>query len=114
MRSAVVAMLLALAAPAAAQDDAAKIEKGKQVYTAQKCSICHSIAGKGNKQHPLDSVGAKLSADDIRKWIVSPKDMEAKLATKPKVSMKAYPSLPAEELDALVVYLRSLKATPAP
>lgn len=28
--------------------DAAKVEKGKTVFTAQKCSLCHSIAGKGN------------------------------------------------------------------
>ncbi len=46
------------------------VEKGKQVYTAQKCSVCHSIAGVGNKKGPLDKVGTKLSADDIRAWIV--------------------------------------------
>ena len=114
MRSAVVLVLLALGAPAAAQDDAAKIEKGKPVYAAQKCGICHSIDGKGNKQHPLDGAGARLSADDIRKWIVSPKEMEAKLPAKPKISMKAYSTLPAEDLDALVSYVRSLKATRTP
>jgi mono/diheme cytochrome c family protein len=89
--------------------DAAAVEKGAKVYAAQKCSLCHAIAGKGNKQHPLDGVGAKLSADDLRKWITSPKEMEAKLATKPKTPMKAYPNLPKEDLDALVAYLLSLK-----
>jgi mono/diheme cytochrome c family protein len=114
MRAAIVLIMVALgSAGVAAQDDAAKIEKGKQVYAAQKCMICHSIAGKGNKQYPLDGVGAKLSADDVRKWIVSPKEMEAKLPTKPKLSMKAY-SLPAEDLDALVAYVRSLKAPATP
>jgi uncharacterized protein (TIGR01732 family) len=31
--------------------------------------VCHSIAGAGNKKGPLDKVGTKLSADDIRAWI---------------------------------------------
>ena len=93
----------------AAQDKAASIERGKAVYTEQKCSLCHAIDGKGNKQNPLDGVGDKLSAADIRKWITSPKEMEAALPAKPKISMKAYASLKPEDLDALVAYLQSLK-----
>ena len=45
---------------------------------AQKCSVCHAVAGKGNKANPLDGVGAKLSAADIRAWIVDPVAMAAK------------------------------------
>ena len=33
--------------------------RGRQVYTAQKCSMCHAIAGKGSKANPLDGVGAQ-------------------------------------------------------
>jgi cytochrome c oxidase subunit 2 len=98
----IVAFAAVLAAPVVAQDDAA-ITKGKSVFAAQKCSMCHAIEGKGNKNMPLDGIGSKLSADDIRKWIVSPKDMKA------DTKMKAYPSLTAEDLDALVTYLSSLK-----
>jgi mono/diheme cytochrome c family protein len=102
--------LVALCAhTAAAQDKAAAIERGKAVYAEQKCSLCHAIEGKGNKQNPLDGVGSKLSAADIRKWITSPKEMEATLPTKPKMSMKAYPNLKPEDLDALVAYVESLK-----
>jgi len=92
-----------VAAPAMAQD----IEKGKAVYDAQKCSLCHSIGGRGNAKGPLDKVGAKLSADDIKKWIVSPKEMKSETNRKP--DMRAYPSLPAADLDALVAYMKSLK-----
>ena len=28
--------------------------------------MCHAVAGKGGKQNPLDGVGKKLSADDIK------------------------------------------------
>ena len=97
-------------APLAAtgQDDAVK--KGEAVYTAQKCSLCHSIAGKGNKQNPLDGVGKKLSADDIRQWITHPTDAaaKAKSAKKPPMPDK-YGKLPAADIDALVAYMQSLK-----
>jgi len=88
--------------PALAQDEAGAA-KGQEVYAAQKCAMCHSIEGKGNKNNPLDGVGSKLSPDQIKKWIVSPKEMKA------DSKMKAYPSLAAGDLDALVAYLSSLK-----
>jgi mono/diheme cytochrome c family protein len=95
-------------AAAAAQDDAL-IKKGEQVYTAQKCSICHAIAGKGNKMNPLDGVGKKLSAEDTRQWITHPDDMTAKTKSTKKPPMpKKYDKLPAADLDALVAYLQSL------
>ncbi|MFN7980122.1 MAG: cytochrome c [Vicinamibacterales bacterium] len=99
----VAAVAALIAAPALAQD----VEKGKAVYEAQKCSLCHSVGGRGNAKGPLDKVGAKLSADDIRKWIVSPKEMKSETGRKPE--MRAYPSLPAADLDALVAYVKSLK-----
>jgi mono/diheme cytochrome c family protein len=101
---AVLAAFIALPALLSAQD----IEKGKAIYTANKCQTCHAIAGKGNKKFPLDGVGGKLSAADISLWITDPKGMEAKLAEKPKIHMKAY-KLADEDLKALVGYMQSLK-----
>jgi mono/diheme cytochrome c family protein len=100
-----------MAAPIAASgQDAAQIKKGEQVYAAQKCSMCHSIAGKGNKQNPLDGVGAKLSADDIKQWITHPTEAAAKAKSTKKPPMPAkYGKLSAEDLDALVAYMASLK-----
>src|SRR5262245_61113348 len=69
--------------PASAQD----AKRGEEVYTAQKCSVCHSIAGKGNKMNPLDGIGAKLSAADIKQWIVNPTDMTAKSKSTKKPPM---------------------------
>ena len=83
-------------------------EAGQKVYAAQKCSICHSIAGTGNKKGPLDGIGAKLSADEIRQWITDAPAMSAKAKATRKPPMKAY-MLPKDELDGLVAYLRSLK-----
>lgn len=95
-------------APTPVPQDAAKIEAGKKVYDTQKCAACHMIAGKGAKLSVLDGVGAKLSAADIKMWIVEPAKMEAKLTTKPKIKMKAYKMADAD-LDALVAYLASIK-----
>ena len=95
------------ARPAMAQGDAAK---GKAVYTAQKCSMCHAVAGAGSKSSALDGVGKKLSAADIRASIVTPKDMEKKTSSTKKPPMPdRYAKLPAADLDALVAYMVSLK-----
>jgi mono/diheme cytochrome c family protein len=105
------ALTLALAMPVvAAAQDAALVKKGEEVYAAQKCSVCHSIAGKGGKQSPLDGVGKKLSADDIRAWIVTPTEMTKKTNSTKKPPMPAkYGKLPAADIDALVAYMQSLK-----
>jgi mono/diheme cytochrome c family protein len=96
---------LGLAGAASAQDARAK---GEQVFTAQKCSLCHSVAGKGNQKGMLDEVGGKLSVGDIRQWIVDAKGMTAKTKATRKPDMKEF-SLPKDEVDALVAYLSSLK-----
>jgi len=101
------AAVLSLCATTALAQDAAQITKGKAVYDAQKCALCHAVAGRGNAKGPLDKIGATMSAADIRKWIVSPKEMKS--ATNRKPDMRAYPSLPAADLDALVAYMLSLK-----
>jgi mono/diheme cytochrome c family protein len=100
-----VVMCVGVAASAAAQDAKAK---GQQLFTDQKCTLCHSIADKGNKKGPLDDVGTKLSSAEIREWITDSKGMTAKMKTTRKPEMKAY-SLPKDDVDALVAYLSSLK-----
>src|SRR3954463_3573602 len=92
-------------ASAAAQDQAAR---GAKVYADQKCSVCHSIAGKGNAKGPLDAVGTTLSADDIRAWIVDAAGQTAKTKAPRKPLMKNY-ALPKEDVDGLVAYLSTLK-----
>ena len=106
--TAIAVLGLAWAVPAGAQD-ATQIEHGKTVYAAQKCSICHSIEGKGQVKGPLDGVGSKLSTDEIREWIVNPAEMTKKTKAERKPPMRAYPKLAKEDLDGLVAYMASLK-----
>jgi mono/diheme cytochrome c family protein len=94
-------------ASAHAQDKAA-IDKGMKVYetATPKCSVCHSIAGKGNAKSPLDGVGSKLTADEIRMWITDPKGMAAKAKAPTTMPVS---KLEKADVDALVAYLSSLK-----
>jgi mono/diheme cytochrome c family protein len=110
MRVIVTGLAVALwlvAGVASAQD--AKVAAGVKVFEAQKCSMCHAVAGKGNKMNPLDGVGAKLSDAQIKEWITAPADAAKKANSTKKPPMKAYPSLPAADVDALVAYMKSLK-----
>jgi mono/diheme cytochrome c family protein len=107
IRSIVCATALCVCAAGTARAQDAKT-KGEQVFTDQKCSLCHSIAGKGNAKGSLDDVGKKDAADDIRQWLVDTKNMTAKTKATRKPEMKVY-TLPKEDVDALVVYLSSLK-----
>jgi mono/diheme cytochrome c family protein len=102
-----VVALTAFAAAAGAQDKA----KGEKVYADQKCSLCHSIAGKGNAKGVLDDVGSKLKPEEIRQWIVNPAEMAAKAKADRKPAMPAkFKDLPKDDLDNLVAYLASLKS----
>jgi mono/diheme cytochrome c family protein len=105
----ITALMLAgvvMCEPAFAQD----AKRGQEVYTAQKCQMCHSIAGKGGKASALDGIGGKMSADEIKHWIVDPTDAAAKAKSTKKPPMpKKYGSVPAADIDAMVAYLSSLK-----
>ncbi len=101
-------VLLTVAGVASAQTTG-QVEAGQKVFAAQKCSICHSVEGQGNKKGALDGVGAKLSADEVREWIVNAPAMAAKAKAERKPAMKGYPTMAKGDLDALVAYISSLK-----
>ena len=102
------ALPLALLLVSVTTANAQSVDVGQKVYTAQKCGVCHSVAGVGNKKGPLEDAAAKLSADDIRQWITDAPAMAAKTNAARKPPMKSY-TLPKEELDGLVAYVKSLK-----
>jgi mono/diheme cytochrome c family protein len=105
-------LVCAIAAPLGAQTPQ-QIDQGKKLFDSKKCVTCHTVAGKGGtltKQYPMDGVGAKLSAEDTKKWLTATEEMEAKLETKPKVKMSSKKvALTGAEVDALVAYMQSLK-----
>jgi mono/diheme cytochrome c family protein len=103
-----VFILLGVASVASAQTPA-QIAQGEKVYAAQRCSICHSVAGKGNPRGALDHVGTKLTAEEIRLWMTDAEGMTAKTNASRKPPMRSYPKIEKADLDALVAYMQSLK-----
>src|SRR6188508_1924100 len=106
--TAVLAVSLATTQVAFAQDKA-QVERGMKAYSEQKCSVCHSIAGKGNAKGVLDDVGSKLMPEEIRAWLVNPAEMTKNTNADRKPPMRAFANLPKEDLDGLVAYVSSLK-----
>ena len=87
-----------------------KTEAGRKVYDREKCATCHQIEKRGNSRYPLDGVASRLTADQIRRWLTHPAQMEAALPRMPAIRMSTMQRrLNAQDLDALVAYLRTLK-----
>ncbi len=73
-----------------------------------RCAI--RSRARAARQNPLDGVGAKLTADDIKRWITHPAEMTAKTKSTKKPPMPAkYGEPAAADIDALVAYMQSLK-----
>ena len=87
-----------------------QIDAGRKLYQAEKCSTCHQVAGQGNRMFPLDGVGARLSADEIRRWFTHTEEMENALPRRPAIRMSSRKyNFSDQDLAALVAYLRTLK-----
>jgi mono/diheme cytochrome c family protein len=111
---AAIAVAFTFGTTAAAQAPDPKVAaQGKKLYATYKCDKCHMIDGRGSKKGPLNGVGAKLSAADIKKWLTSPAEMEAKLDKPPKGTDSMANALKTKgiepgEVDALVAYMLTL------
>jgi mono/diheme cytochrome c family protein len=97
----VVAMVPSLAS--------AGMEEAKAFY-AQKCGVCHSLAGKAGKLAqlggPLDGVATKHNEEWFRAYLKDPKS-ESPNSKMPKVAMTK------QQFDDIVAYLLTL-TKPAP
>jgi len=103
-----VAVLAGAGAWLRAQDPR-QIDAGRKIYESEGCAKCHMIAGRGNRMIPLDGVGSKLSAEDLRRWLTNTAQMEDALPKAPaiKMSTRKY-DFSDVDLEAMVAYLRSL------
>jgi cytochrome c2 len=108
LSSAVAARATAQAKPA--QKPAVKGDaiNGKDVFTAQRCVLCHKIDGSGGVLGPdLTAVGTRRNAAWLYEYL--PKPQAAKPENKmPPVAVKG------QDLDDLVAYLLSLKGKTRP
>lgn len=85
------------------------IETGRQIYQQQSCEFCHSIAGHGNPRNPLDGIGTKRTASELRNYITGSDTLQGLLSNNIRKMKQKYRELSSDELDALVTYMQSLK-----
>lgn len=91
-----------------------RVERGRIVYAAQGCASCHSIRGLGNPRHPLDEVGARLGAAELRDFVTGSGRAAEKLPSTVVRRKAKYRELPEDDLAALTAYLSSLRAALPP
>lgn len=87
--------------------DSKLIEEGRKIYQEQNCSACHSIAGKGNPRTPLDSVGIRRTAEELRNWVIGSDKLQGLLPDSIRRLKQKYKELSEDELDAIVSYLKN-------
>lgn len=90
-----------------ATTDSKLIERGRQIYREQHCAQCHSIAGQGNPRIPLDAIGDKHNATELRDWIIGSDAIQGKMPEGVRKLKEIYRTLPEDDLNALVIYLQS-------
>jgi len=105
-RRVLVVLTAALAASFAVSAFAGDAAAGKAVYDAAKpaCKSCHT-----DSKNPLTKTGAENSAEELKAWIRTPKDMIVKKGK--KGVMPAYPEAKISDADVenLVAYLATMK-----
>ena len=106
MRRLLVVAVVILAASFAVSALAGDAAAGKAVFDGAKpaCKGCHTDA-----KNPLAKAGADNSADELKAWVRTPKDMIAKKSK--KGIMPAYPAekISDADLDNLVAYMATMK-----
>ena len=102
--SILVAALMGLAAGSARAQDAAA---GAKVFADQKCSLCHSIAGRATRRGRSTRSAASCPPTTSAPGSTTPGHDGQDEATR-KPEMKAY-TLPKSDVDALVAYLSAMK-----
>ena len=110
--TALVAAAIILAVVPSAYAQSAKAQQGAAVFSAQKCTMCHSVAGKGNPKGALDNITAKNKAEHIREWLTDPEGMRTKSNATRTPAMKPM-KLSPDQVDALIAYLTSGKPAAA-
>jgi len=78
-------------------------QPGERLFN-RKCAMCHKVRGRGGDIGPdLTKVGSRLSLTQLQAKIAYPKKVT------PGSSMPSFATLPADEMQVLLNYLKTLK-----
>jgi len=77
-------------------------DRGKEIYTREKCGNCHRFRGEGHSLAPdLTAVTGSRSEDWIRRQIVDPREND------PRSRMPGFGHLSGTDVRSLLAYLKS-------
>jgi mono/diheme cytochrome c family protein len=95
-----LSVFIAAALPAAS---AQAESRGEQIFR-QKCAMCHVVKGKGGQIGPeLTKMASGTRKIDLKAQLESPKKLN------PTTTMPSFRTLPKNDMDALLAYLKTLK-----
>jgi len=92
---------------------ALEVDWGRRVFFEQNCTACHAVGGEGNPRLPLDGVGDRETLEGLRIWVTGTGEAATQLSAGVRRKKQAYQTLPDAEMNALIVFLSSLRA-PSP
>ena len=106
MRRLLVLAVAILAVTFAASAFAGDAAAGKTVYDGAKpaCKGCHT-----DTKNPLAKTGAENTADELKAWIRTPKEMIAKKSKKGIMPAYAADKISDADLESLVAYMATMK-----
>jgi mono/diheme cytochrome c family protein len=106
MRRLLVVAVIILAASFATSAVAGDAAAGKAVFDGAKpaCKGCHTDA-----KNPLAKAGADNTADELKAWVRTPKDMIAKKGKKGIMPAYAPEKIADGDVENLVAYLGTMK-----
>jgi mono/diheme cytochrome c family protein len=103
VRSALVVLVVLLAASVQAQDSGALAARGRVVFRDQGCYGCHTVGATGTPiATDLSRIGAKRDHAYLARWLRDP-SLQRPTAHMPKIQLSE------GEVQALAAYLGSLR-----
>ena len=79
------------------------------LYGRNGCATCHSIGGEGNPRYRLDGCGDRWDVDELRAWVTGTGVAAGLLGEGMRRRKSRYKNLPAGDLDAIVLYLATIR-----
>ena len=83
------------------------IETGRRIYSREGCARCHGAASAGGA---LDDVADRLTAEEMKQWTIAAAEVKDSMPNWAFQAKQRYGQLPASDLEALVVFLQSLRS----
>jgi cytochrome c2 len=81
---------------------------GYEVFRNRGCERCHSVQGVGSRRFPLDGVGSRRTAGELRAWTVASAAVQDSLSPSASRAKRRYEELPEEEMRLLLEWMGSL------